>query len=517
MVRPPILFRDRLFANLLLAVTAVAFAGMLQFVWLARHWPLAHDAPLLRYVVFLISRGHAPYRDIVEINMPGTYMLESLGMAIFGPAAAGTWRLDVFSGLVILFACLWIASPRARIAAIFAGTFVIVQHLWDGPACLDQRDWYVAAFLLLGAGFCLHALRRRRPAWIAGAGLFSTISATIKPPYAIVGLGLLAAVLFYRRQPSLERGRRFSTIALWFLAGSALPLLAVALYLRHWHAAHAFVEALRGLIPYYAGLQRTPPGWLASYYAAHRPYLLAPIPLYILNHSWRRPQSNLLALATCLLALIFLAQAKGWIYQLYPVIALSAIWAAIEIQYAFGERGWWRPTAAAVVLLWLFFLARPLPLRSEPLPNYSMDHIALLQSDLTRLGGPALNKQVQCLDMTLAGCINVLYRMRLEQSTGFIYDFALFAPQANPTVLTLRGRFMYEITANPPKVIVLSAHIWPSDRYGYDELANFPAFQSFLAEHYTLDPATPASYIPEPNLWVNHPTSERLYRLYLLK
>lgn len=34
------------------------------------------------------------------------------------------------------------------------------------------------------------------------------------------------------------------------------------------------------------------------------------------------------------------------------------------------------------------------------------------------------------------------------------------------------------------ELIVLSSHIWPGDRFGYDEVSNWPAFESYLAIHY---------------------------------
>ncbi len=55
------------------------------------HWPVVGDAPLLHYVVFLIDHGKVPYRDIVEIDMPGTYALQWAAIHWLGPGAAG-WR-----------------------------------------------------------------------------------------------------------------------------------------------------------------------------------------------------------------------------------------------------------------------------------------------------------------------------------------------------------------------------------------------------------------------------------------
>jgi hypothetical protein len=94
--------------------------------------------------------------------------------------------------------------------------------------------------------------------------------------------------------------------------------------------------------------------------------------------------------------------------------------------------------------------------------------------------------------MTNASCINVLYRMKLVQSTGFIYDFYLFPKRMNPVSRELQEEFLSQITAQPPRVIVLSAHTWPEDVYSYDQVSNFPAFQALLERSYTLDRERPS-------------------------
>ena len=39
---------------------------------------------IMHYVNFLMDRGLAPYRDIVDINLPGAYFMEGWAMHIFG-------------------------------------------------------------------------------------------------------------------------------------------------------------------------------------------------------------------------------------------------------------------------------------------------------------------------------------------------------------------------------------------------------------------------------------------------
>ena len=48
------------------------------------HWPLVGDAALMHYVVFLMDHGMAPYRDIVDPNLPTTFLIQGVVIHLFG-------------------------------------------------------------------------------------------------------------------------------------------------------------------------------------------------------------------------------------------------------------------------------------------------------------------------------------------------------------------------------------------------------------------------------------------------
>ena len=59
-------------------------------------WPLVGDASLMHYVIFLMSKGLRPYQDIVDINLPGSYLFEASAMHLLGWGALA-WRIyDLF-------------------------------------------------------------------------------------------------------------------------------------------------------------------------------------------------------------------------------------------------------------------------------------------------------------------------------------------------------------------------------------------------------------------------------------
>ncbi|HZD77981.1 MAG TPA: hypothetical protein VE218_13320, partial [Acidobacteriaceae bacterium] len=99
---------------------AVSIACSLIFLVMSRQWPMVGDAALLRYTVFLIQHGWAPYRDFVDINMPGAYWATAFGMHL-ADSANVSWRIFDL-GLIALTGVSYfvITRPYSRFAALFA-------------------------------------------------------------------------------------------------------------------------------------------------------------------------------------------------------------------------------------------------------------------------------------------------------------------------------------------------------------------------------------------------------------
>jgi hypothetical protein len=506
-------FTDWLLPTAAVLLLAAAAAGAKA----ALAWPLAHDSPLMHYAVFLISHGQAPYREIVDTNLPGTYLLDGAVIHLIGGGPFAWWFYDCLLNLTAILACTWLAGPRRRAAGIAAGALATMIHLTDGVPNLGHPDWAVAVFLLLALACLFQTLRSHHPAWMAGFAAFATFAATIDPPMIVLAILFLPTTLWLANRPqaSEEFPKRISppSLVLWSLLGAAIPTAAVALFLLHYGVTASFLATLHGLIPWYASLQHQPVGHLLELCAVLNPILFGTIPLFLLTRNWRRWESTLLAAAALSEVALFFAQATGSSSHLYPFIAFAALWGMLEIDSALhfelpsqpASKRSFRPLATrtiAVLTLLTTVLVFSHRLRStEHAAPYPMDTITDLESDLTSLGGQQLSNNIQCLDMTMGGCINTLYRLRLVQSTGFLQDFYLFPEHPNAVTDALQTKFLNQINFAPPKVIVLSAHTWPSttlhdnsgDTYSYDQLTRWPAFDQLLAQRYTL-----AREIPNP-------------------
>ena len=71
----------------------LAFLGIFAYyITDTLHWPMIWDTPVMHYIHFLITRGLRPYSDITDMNLPGCYITEGWGMAVFGWSDL-SWRV----------------------------------------------------------------------------------------------------------------------------------------------------------------------------------------------------------------------------------------------------------------------------------------------------------------------------------------------------------------------------------------------------------------------------------------
>jgi hypothetical protein len=349
----------------------------------------------------------------------------------------------------------------------------------------------LAVLVLLGFGCLFACIRSGKSAWAAGFVGCCGLACTIKP-VAVVMLVVILPVLLWMQRGA---GRTARTLG-WTVVGMVPAALVMILFLNHWGVWRDFVADLRGLVAYYSTLGRG--GRLAMLRAwapvSVRVTMAGAVLLYWMNRSWRDWrsdwESNLLALGAVTGFAIFLIQDKGWSYHSYTMVAFGLLWAMVEVDTAFRAESGRAAMAVAAAVLAMAVTVVPVNLiRMGVHRVYPMNTVNQLESDLTSLGGPDLSGHVQCLDMLRGGCLNVLLRMQLVQSTGFLYDFFLFPEHGNAVTEELQQRFLAKVEEAPPKVIVLSSHEWPSDTNGYEQLDRWPEFKSFLLDKYHLGPS----------------------------
>ncbi len=472
-------------AVFLLACTALA-------LWHARHWPLVNDAALMRYVVFLMHRGMAPYRETGDINFPGAYAIPwlsgVLAQVLHVSEAAMARVTDALALLLAGLAMQRLLETKSGtdrwFGAIWAGSLFALFHLRDGIGQANQRDLWMAVLLL----WAVALVRDPKRAALVGALIGAAV--TIKPLAA-------AWLLFLFWTPRRK-------IA---LLGFFAPLAAGVLFLAHWHSFGDFRRVLAVDLPYHARLaDGSLPQLLARSSAPSilLLLLLASACLLLLTRpqarTWlppRSPEASLLLLATLLGLVCFLAQGKGYPYQRYPYLAFFFPLAALAFRRASASSGRLaRGLGLAGFVCGL--CCAPAYLRAAARAAWPTEAAAAMESALR--GQP--DGEVQCID-AVSGCTDALLALGLRQATGTLYDEYLFpqTPAAWGTaypgfppgaalpraVLLARARFRPALEAHPPRMLIVFSWLFPEGPGDYRKLALWPWFQQYLAAHYTLN------------------------------
>lgn len=170
------------------------------------HWPLVGDPAITHYVAFLLAHGMAPYRQVTDINLPGSFLLDSAVMHTLGGGALAWRTFDLL--LLIAMTLAMIAMARDWFAGLVAGVSIAAIHGADGIFNMGQRDFVIAVLVLAGYAALLRATRGEAPAWTLIFGLCAGAAATIKPTFIVLGPLVLIALAISRHRLGLP-WRRF--------------------------------------------------------------------------------------------------------------------------------------------------------------------------------------------------------------------------------------------------------------------------------------------------------------------
>ncbi len=486
---------------------AVLLVTLAREVWWARTFPVVHDAAILHYVAWMISRGHAPYLQQVEINLPGVLMTEWATMRVFGADAAGLWRWDTFVGLCAVGTAAALAGRGVRLAGACGAMLAWLVHLNDGAYNLGEREWLIAV-LLMGAAWCAaRCMEARQAMWMAPCVVLAGWAATEKPFAVLMTLVLVGAALVdawrpdawrpdvwgagdVRRAGNLQRNSLPAVLG-WSCAGGLLPAMATIVYFRHWPGSFAaFWHTEHTLGTWYAAQGNNSLRYLFFRVMSYPLLAVLGLGVYLAVRAqiWRERRGALLAAGFVIGVAMYVGQRKGFPYHVYPLLLIGLPLGFVCAQRAAESRAWDRRVIAAIVLL-LGGLRLPLKIwRNHALNVYPVGTQQAVVADLRRLGAASLNGSVQCLDMTLGGCVGALYELRIEQPTGFVNDTMLFSGESRPFLADLQNKFLLELQSHPAKVIILSAHNWPKqDDFSFSKLKRWPQFATYLKENYRLE------------------------------
>jgi hypothetical protein len=475
LTRGPSRFADWLSA-LACVVASLSCALALIAAW---RWPLVGDAALMRYVVFLLHAGRAPYREIVDINLPGSYFVEWSAVHLFGAGAHGLRLYDGFLCALAGGGAVALSEPglRERLCGLLAGFLFVLIHLRDGVVQGGERDLAMAAMVVLAYVVLLRGPLAGRLTGLVSFELLIGLTLTIKPsllPLAVVpGLQmLLSGQKLSSRRAALAAG----------LAALLLPLAVMFVWLHHAVSLAAFVGVLRTVDAAHRGLARESLLTLLRHSVAPIAIVFGLAAVLALRLKTLDNEGKLLLFGAVCGLISFLAQGKGFPYQRYPFLLLALVLVGRLVARALGKPGLTLAVAAVLVAVSGFWLA---PMYAATVRSYdaAAPFEQALAHDLTVRG--AVNGSVQCLD-TVGGCINTLYDLRLTQSTGFLYD--CYAYQGTDQA-AYREAFLAALEVARPRTIVFTSQFCLEQHYGFGRIDQWPELKRFLAEDYRLDGA----------------------------
>jgi hypothetical protein len=444
----------------------------------------------------------APYRDLLEINLPGIYLVNWSVMHTLGESS-WAWRTFDFSLMgVAAWAMIVIARPYDWLAGALGATLFVLYHGRDGAGQAGQRDFIIAVLLLCAYAFLFEFFRHRREWAIFAFGLCAGVAATIKPtPLPFVFLILVLTAIRLRRA-----GEPILRPTLYALLGLLVPFAIVGAFLVSKHSVGSFWYLLRVGLPFYQTLGRLSFPKLMVMIASSSVQTLALIALAIALLKWHEWnwESKLLVAGIIFGIASFVGQGKGFPYHRYPMLAFLFLWVGLQIVTGLRAHGMVRILASTglgfALILLPIYVSRALHKVWDP------EFTDSLAADLNHLGGHELSGHVQCIYMP-ADCDYTLYRLRLVQSTGLFYDYLIFGSAQQQVIRDARQQFWQQFQKNPPQVVVVGSGLYP-DGFGYGKLASWPLFQQELASHYSL--YDDRSFPPAES-------GQRAYRIYVEK
>lgn len=473
---------------------------------LSLRWRMTHDAPILHYIALLVDKyGYAPYRDVLETSLPGSYLFHlAIGCTLgWSDAAFQTVNVTWLAALLgVTAALLW---PLGRRVAWAGAVLFGLSYLQLGAEMVLQRDYVV---ILPVTGAALLAARAPRPAraWHAlGVGLLMGLVATIKPQLSI-GLPVVLLMMTGSGVPLGWRVYvpRLLRLAALAVAGCLLPVAGAFLWLWRTGGLPAFLDMALSYLPLY--LQMTGDHFILTG-AARLSYLV---------RAFRRLGGLGIWLGPAALGLyVALFSAELCAAKRRLVLMLAGLAAAYSLPPLIAGQFWdyhWMPFRywlLVLSVLTLVPLPRRLPWAQRLLPPLLLLVVVLATfntiPDFRRqLGGdsPAPPKEgrpdaivaalrprlqpddkVQPLDWT-GGSTEALLALQVPIATRYLHDFHFYHHVSHPYIQALRRDFIATLAASPPRFVVeVTAKPIP---WGPDTSTEFPELRALLHERYAV-------------------------------
>ncbi|MFH1386570.1 MAG: glycosyltransferase family 39 protein [bacterium] len=474
-------------------------------------WRMQHDSPIMYYIVFLAKHYHLIfYKEIFDMNMPGTYLFFSVVSSIFGHSDLGFRLTDIIWLLLIMLVTWGIMQRFGKIVAWASIVLFGLSYFHLGAESFLQREFIALAPISL-AVFVAIAQRRlsllNRSFWV---GFLFGLSAIIKPALAV---GLPVTIFYLLGQTEDEKGcwnKYF--IILFSLVGLTIPIFSSIVWLWQQGSLPYFMEMVLSYLPLYgklAGDHHTMHGlkqlyYLTMSYGVLGGYSFWLVPAFIggfLALFYTRPSlsnKNIVGLLAGLVVVYSLYPVFGgqfWTYHWFPfqyfIILLSSLTFVqlTDLQDKLSLRLSKEFLTGIILFCSLFFMIlylmppadyfRQITFQPIVIKDGRVDGIANYLKDHLKPGD-----KVQPLDWT-GGAVHAMLISRAEVATPFIYDFHFYHHISRPYIQTLRQRFIEALKNKKPRYIIeiFTEKPWV---WGKDTTLKFNELREYIKDNYMI-------------------------------
>lgn len=485
-------FINTLFDNKIVHPAATAFLLFLLTIscgYAILHslsWPLTLDPPLMHYIALRILSGDVPYKDIFDMNLPGTYLLHMLVIKVFGPGDYGWRAFDILWLLLTVLATALFCRPLGRWAALFASLFFVAFHLGGGPFALGQRDFMICPFIMFASHFFAKYFEKNNPIrYLFCTGIVLGFAMLIKPQVFLLWIFFLLVYVYKMfARPKWIPGTLM-------LAGSlAMIPLGVLFWLFSKDALVPFWDLLTGYLPLYSKIYRR--SYLEMYQLTLiKHYEVAIVILIGVIIFMGKKLFGNIRLVILMMGVFYgvchvFSQGKGFIYHRYPFYLFLLALAAIALNDLIHRRQYYYKAIAITSLGVLVILASYrcyVSVKYLSVYAYSKKHsVETLMQDISKYHlTPGDTVQIFA---TARGGINALYRLGIRQPSRFIYDFHFYHDTDTPFIRKIRSEFVRALTMEAPRLIVIFR--WTFLTKDLSRIASFPEFKALLEQKYSI-------------------------------
>lgn len=455
--------------NILLLGWAILCTYLLYLSW---DWDYTMDVPPIRYAAKRILQGEILYKDIIEFNLPFTYLIHLIILSVSESDLAVRIADLLFTAIGITG--VFFLTKHKKMTLLFGFLFFHLNVCLLSSTLLLQREMMLTCLL----PYILYPFWHSPTAKIGqviGSAIVLFCAMLIKPIILVLGIGLW--VLFYFDQRINLSIKRNIVVAYGttLLAATITFILLLHLY---------------GLLPYFWNNL-----WLLQYFSTikteHHTWLKF-LKLFVkwggllfligsIFH-WKyinTEKGRYLAALLIYTIFHFFLQKKGYTYHLHLFLAVLLAVNAFYITYQ--SRNVWFNQFVLFSFFLCFLYAVRIGIKVQPLQSNVKKAIHLLQDYPF--------KTIQTVDCGAAG-IEIVERLNLKNKYPIFYNFVYDAP--NPTIQAYKKNLVQDIQAGNIDVVIygeigildktteIGKELAPFMIQNYDTLISLPPYKSMV-------------------------------------